>query len=240
MMYAVGRFFLLFSFLVFLFSTPVSADLITDHHIDDLVTLASDGQNEKFINYLQREKLLNKVDKDGHTPLYAAMFGAPELTEAVLRLGAPLEHRDNLGFTPLIAASLLGYPQVVENLVAKGADIEAKNNDGQTALLISVLGITANHIDLDAAGDNQWHNRWGQVTSVLLEKGADVNAADNRGASPLFLAVFSQDINLCRVLIEAGANTNYKLPNGVSMLRFARMISSPQVVDLLISHGAKE
>lgn len=232
--------------LLFLYAVSVlwplelSADLLTDRHIDDLVTLAKDGSNDKFVSYLHREKLLKQADKDGHTPLYAAMFGEPQLTQTVLQLGAPLEQRDNLGYTPLMAASLLGYPQVAKILLDKGADIEARNNDGQTALLVSVLGTTANYVDLDAVKKSKWHNHWGQVTRLLLKKGADVNAADKRGATPLFLAIFSQDVELCRELIKAGADTNYQLPNGVSMLRFARTVSSKKVVDLLIHHGARE
>lgn len=240
MRWSIGQRLFLFCFVCLLWPVPLSADLLTDRHIDDLVTLAKDGQNDKFVNYLQREKLLNKADKDGHTALYAAMFGEPQLAKTVLQLGAPLEQRDNLGYTPLMAASLLGYPQVADMLLDKGADIEARNDDGQTALLVSVLGTTANYVDLDAVKKNQWHNRWGQVTRLLLENGADVNAADKRGATPLFLAIFSQDVDLCRELIKAGADTNYQLPNGVSMLRFARTVSSRKIIDLLKKHGARE
>lgn len=221
-------------------SSYALADLLVDRHIDELVVLAKGGESNKFIDYLQREKLVGKVDKDGHTPLYAAMFGEPELTRTVLQMGAPLEQQDRLGYTPLMAASLLGYPQAARTLIDQGANLEARNNDGQTALLVSVLGTTANYVDLDAVGENPWHNRWGQVTQLLLERGADVNAADKRGATPLFLAIFSQDVSLCGTLIQAGADVNHHLPNGVSLLRFAKTISSRQVVDLLLANGAEE
>jgi len=223
---------------VFLFCPPIFADLVVDQHIDELVYMAMDGDKDKFVNYVKKESLLNKTDKDGHSPLFAAMFGPPALTSEILQLGAPLEQKDNLGFTPLISASLLGYPQVVDTLLNSGANIEAHNKDGQSALMISVLGLAANQADMSAAGDNRWHNRWEQVVSLLLKRGADVNSVDKRGASPLFIAIFSQDYRLCRVLIGAGANINHKLPSGVSMLRFAKIGSSPEVVDLLITHGA--
>ena len=124
-------------------------------------------------------------------------------------------------------------------MLGKGADLEARNNDGQTALMISVLGLAANQVDMSAAGDNRWHNRWEQVINVLLERGADVNTVDNRGVTPLFIAIFSQDYLLCKVLIEAGANINHKLPSGVSLLRFAKVGSSTEVVDLLVANGAE-
>ena len=117
--------------------------------------------------------------------------------------------------------------------------LEAKNNDGQTALMISILGQVTNQVDMSAVGDNQWHNRWDQVVELLLKSGADVNTVDKRGVSPLFMAIFSQNLSLCSALIEAGANTNHKLPSGVSLLRFARLSSSKAIIDLLVSHGAE-
>ncbi|WP_455365762.1 ankyrin repeat domain-containing protein [Kaarinaea lacus] len=221
------------------FSAPIFADLIVDQHIDELVSLASNGDKEKFVSYVKQQDLLSTADKDGHSPLFAAMFGPPELTGAMLELGAPLEHQDKLGFTPLISASLLGYPQAVDKLLQKGAQIEARNFDGQTALLISVLSLAVNQGDTSAVADNRWHNNWQDVITLLLEQGADVNTVDKRGVSPLFVAIFAQDYQLCRSLIKAGANINHKLPNGVSMLRFAKIGSSPAIVDLLVANGAE-
>jgi len=234
---AVIQFFIPFCCLLFV--SPVPADLIVDQQIDELVTLATDGKKEKFVSYVKQQGLLNQTDKDGHSPLFAAMFGPPELTNEIIALGAPLEHQDKLGFTPLISASLLGYPQAVQNLLKKGANIEARNTDGQTPLLISVLGLAMNQGDTSAVADNRWHNNWQDVISILLQSGANVNAVDNRGVSPLFVAIFSQDYSLCRSLIKAGANINHQLPNGVSLLRFAKIGSSPEIVDLLVANGAK-
>ena len=236
---AVLRFLL--SFLVFLSFYPSCAlsDLSVDQHINGLVDLAIDGNDENFIDYVKKNQLINQSDKDGHTPVYAAMFGSPGLINDTIALGESLEYRDNLGYTPLISAALLGYPQAVETLLQKGADINARNDDGQTAMMVSVLGMSANQVDINATADNQWHNRWDKVIEVLLKHGAGVNDVDKRGVSPLFMAIFSQDYKLCRQLIKAGADVNHKLPSGVTMLQFARVSSSQAVVDLLIASGAK-
>ena len=170
--------------------------------------------------------------------LVPAMFGPPELSSEILNLGSSIEQKDKLGFTPLLSAALLGYPQVVANLLDRGASIEAKNADGQTALMLSVLGIATNQVDMNAVGDNRWHNHWDQVVELLIHRGANVNATDNRGVSPLFMAIFSQDYRLCRTLIKTGANINHKLPSGVSLLRFAKISSSQEILDLLVAHGA--
>lgn len=238
MKYAVSRFWLSFFLFLSVYSPNAISDLSVDQHIDGLVDLAIEGNNDHFVEYVKKNDLVNQPDKDGHTPVFAAMFGPPGLVNDVINLGGSLEYRDNLGFTPLISAALLGYPQAVETLLKKGADINARNNDGQTAIMVSVLGLAANQVDINATGDNRWHNRWEKVIEILLNKGADANATDDRGVSPLFMAIFSQDYALCRQLIKAGSNVNHKLPSGVSMLQFARVSSSQAVIDLLIANGA--
>lgn len=209
------------------------ADLRTNQQMDDLVSLAIDGDNTTFINYVKQHELLRRADKDGHTPLFAAMFGEPELVDRVLELGAPLEHKDTAGFTPLIAAAMLGYPQAVNKLIERGADLEAKNNNGQTALIVSVLSLSVNQTDMDAPSYSKQHNRWETVIKTLVEHGADVNAVDEQGASALFFAIFSGDVALCNYLIHAGADVRHQLPNGISLLRFARAESKTTIVRLL-------
>jgi len=239
MKYAVSRFWLSFFLVLSVYSPNAISDLSVDKHINGLVDMAMEGNNDQFVEYVKKNDLVNQPDKDGHTPVYAAMFGPPGLVNDVINLGGSLEYRDNLGFTPLISAALLGYPQAVETLLQKGADINARNDDGQTAIMVSVLGMAANQVDINATGDNQWHNRWEKVIEILLNKGADANAIDNRGVSPLFMAIFSQDYALCRQLIKAGSNVNHKLPSGVSMLQLARVSSSQAVIDLLIARCAR-
>ena len=235
---AVHRFLLSFILFAAFYSSIAFSDLSLDQHMNGLVDLAFEGKNENFIDYVKKNELLDQPDKDGHTPVYAAMFGSPTLINDVLDLGGSIEYRDNLGYTPLISAALLGYPQAVEKLLEKGANINARNNDGQTAIMVSVLGLAANQVDISATGDNQWHNRWEKVVEVLIKKGANANVADDRGVSPLFMAIFSQNYSLCRQLIKAGANVNHKLPSGVSLLQFARVSSTQAVIDLLIANGA--
>lgn len=244
MNHVVSRFLLLVSAVLFCYPSicfsdlTVNSNLSVDQHITGLMEIASDGKNSNFVDYVKSNNLLGKRDKDGHTPVFAAMFGSPGLLNDVIELGESIEARDKLGYTPIISAALLGYPQAVETLIKRGANINARNNDGQTAILVSVLGKTTNHVDVNATADNQWHNRWSRVVEILLSNGADINAVDQRGVSPLFMAIFSQDYALCRQLIKAGANVNHKLPSGVSMLQFAKVSSSRAVVDLLISNGA--
>jgi ankyrin repeat protein len=77
-------------------------------------------------------------------------------------------------------------------LVARGADAAARSKRGETA-----LGDAASRGDLPAV-------------KLLLDKGADVNAVDYRGYTPLLQAVqYDRDSpEIVKLLLEHGANVH--------------------------------
>ena len=56
----------------------------------------------------------------------------------------------------------------------------------------------------------------------LIEKGADVNAADNNGKTVLMYAAAGGDIGKVRLLIDAGAKTGAKTQDGKTAADFAK------------------
>jgi hypothetical protein len=82
--------------------------------------------------------------------------------------------------------------------------------------------------------------RFGDVEQVklLLSKGADVNAKDRRGLTPLHLACFShRGRAVAELLIAQGANINAK-PDGRTPLHVAAWSGNVPVAELLIAKGA--
>lgn len=72
---------------------------------------------------------------------------------------------------------------------------------------------------------------------VLLAAGADVNAADSFGVTPLMLGV--RDIAKVRLLLDAGARANDKTKQGqTALLLSASTAGSIETVRLLVSKGA--
>ena len=68
---------------------------------------------------------------------------------------------------------------------------------------------------------------------LLLNAGADVNAAAWRGITPLMQAVLSDRPDMVRALLSRGADAAAKTPAGLTALDFAKKRNSTPLVDLL-------
>lgn len=131
--------------------------------------------------------------------------------------------------TPLHEAAELGDTQTVKELLSGGADPNAPDGDGNTPL----------HLLLD-----HWPPvKTSDITS-LLNAGADVNAVNQQGKTPIFVALPStntrQAVEVLRLLLDAGANTNVTYDgDGNTLLHFAVFHSAPAtVVKVLCDNGA--
>jgi cytohesin len=139
-------------------------------------------------------------DRYGHTPLYyAASFNQMKAVELLLAGHADPNthvdshnHRDPAPATPLQYAAELGNRRVASILIAAGARINEKGPAGRTAL----------------------HYAKGQLDLIqlLIDKGADVNARDVDGVSPLDEAAWYGFLDTVAILLAHGARLNESEP----------------------------
>jgi len=94
--------------------------------------------------------------------------------------------------TALIAAAHLGHVEAVKMLIAGKAPLNQVNNLGWTALLEAIV--------LGNGGANHT-----ATVRALVEAGADVNAADRQGTTPLQHARRRAFVEMARILENAGA-----------------------------------
>jgi ankyrin repeat protein len=90
-------------------------------------------------------------------------------------------------------------------MLGKRADPDVPNKQGSTALAIAAqIG-------------------WIEGADLLLRTGARVDRANNRGETPLILAVHNRDVPMARLLVSGGANPNWTdSVAGYSALDYAR------------------
>ena len=76
--------------------------------------------------------------------------------------------------------------------------------------------------------------------SSLLNRGADPNIAEADGRMPLFFAVFANDAQLCKIILESGADIRHRLRNGKSAVDVAHERKNADVIRILTEHEERE
>jgi len=76
-----------------------------------------------------------------------------------------------------------------------------------------------------------------EIAKKLIEKGANVNAKDERGDTALMRAVSWGHIKIVKLLIEKGANVNIKDNNGWTAMDYFSGCEKTKA--LLVEAGAK-
>lgn len=182
--------------------------------------------------FIEKGADVNHRDKRGSTPLHGAVQrGSMNIAKLFIENGADVNAMDGAGWTPLTGAALSGV-EMVEYLLSSGADVNPQKRSKQLksagikGSIITPLHMAARH---------------GQTETValLIEKGADVNAANAEGATPIHLAVNDGRIELVKTLLDQGAiigRTNNVF--GRTELHTAACKGFTEIVDLLMSAGA--
>jgi ankyrin repeat protein len=203
----------------------------------------------------------NALGADGETVLMlAARTGRPEVVRLLLDKGVNVNASESWqGETALMWAAAENHAEVVSLLAKAGADLNAKSKipefpnvkvDAATMVVTALPkgGFTAL---LLAA-------RQGAADGVraLAEAGADLNATDPDGTSPLNMAIINAHYEVAALLVEKDANPNIADAAGMTPLYAAidmkhqeplinRPLAKPSgtmqpldLVKLLLAHGA--
>lgn len=143
----------------------------------------------------------NATDEHGSTPLHTVFYHSPspEIILLLLEHGADPNIIDNLGTNPMIEAGEKVFygPEVLKAFLEQGGDPNARGDDGQTPLHLVVRrwGIPEFHakVGKHKTGIVHWpppdpYPLSTATVEILLEHGADINATDDKGRTPLDLA----------------------------------------------------
>ena len=114
-----------------------------------------------------------RVDKEGRSELhYAALDRDRKKALQLINNGVPVNLQCKQGWTALHCAAESNSPEIALALIAAGAELELRDKFGNTPLWRATMASKGS----------------GALINILLEAGADRNAQNNSGVSPLSLA----------------------------------------------------
>jgi ankyrin repeat protein len=207
-----------------------SADVNASDHVGRTALLLAAARNSmEVLNVLiEAGADTGATDNNGETALFAAARNKnPEVISSFIQGGADIEARNNAGRTPFIEAAASNGTEVLDILIKAGADTGAVSYSGETALMAAA-----------------WSNTDPEVIKMLIQGGANVNAKDETGFTPLTRAVraaryaFGGNTEVLNVLIEAGADIEAKDNEGKTALTHAAKDIKPEVMSVLLDAGA--
>ncbi len=212
-------------------STPLHYAVLTNH--PDVVEVLLDHHSDVKAPYKSRQTALH----------LAAARGYGRIATLLIAHGAEVNARDDNGATPLSEAAWTGETEMVKLLLAKGA--HASEINPQT-------GMTALH----AAASRGYR----EVAAALVDAGARADVRDKNGATPLYLALQFQRMDVIDLFVRGksidvktvlrdevlrGQTNIVKLlidfmpPLGsTTLLHDAALKGHLDILELLLAHGA--
>jgi ankyrin repeat protein len=121
-------------------------------------------------------------------------------------------HHVYKGDTAVHVAAAASEPEIIRDLVDRGGPVDATNRRGAQPLHYAVDGTPRSVQAQDAQR---------QTVSVLIELGADPNATDKNGTTPLLRAIRNRNAEAVEVLLDRGADPGAKNKRGSTAAQLA-------------------
>ncbi|KAJ3254870.1 hypothetical protein HK103_006765 [Boothiomyces macroporosus] len=208
------------------------------------------GNHQKQLLYLLNKTNLNVADYAGRSPLRLATdLNRKEMVRLLLP-HSDIESKTNDGRTCLFVCCEQSNTQLFDML--KHANNNVQINTGETPLFIAIQKQNYKLVQYLLKTNDIHHtirNGWSilhtavstgneQIVKMVLRR-IGPNQADICGIHPIHLAAQKPNYNICKMLIEHGAEINCVSNSGMTPLFKACLSGSILIVRLLLQNGAR-
>lgn len=153
----------------------------------------------------------------------AVMNNDIEAVELLLKSGADVNAKNNIGKTALMFAAEDGRLDIVAMLLEKGADVNAIWGNGFKALDYALNGNTNEKLD---------------ITKLLIKAGSNLESKDICGQTVLMRAVYNGYIEVVKLLLDAGVDVESE--DYRQALVYSRIEEQKEIEQILIDAGTKK
>ena len=215
---------------------PMSDVAITDQYGQNIFMLAAQqGDTKVFASAILKIKdedlkeVLDAKDFGGNTVIFhAAEINKEDIFNLLISSGASVRDdegnliRNNRKMTPLmIAAKGANKVIISEYINPLDKDVLEVDDIGNTPMHYLAMGLGGDGVP--------------DILGSFIELGADINAKNIDGRSPLIQAVLSGNSDLVRELIEMGADVNTADKYGNTPLIYACLLNNEEVIKSVLS-----
>jgi ankyrin repeat protein len=214
-----------------------------------LIEAGADVNARSAIQHWERQRTQEPREKwlppGGFTPLlFSAREGCVECVKVLVAANADINVVDAESMTALILALINGHVDVAAELITSGIDVNMTDRVGRAALIAAVDLHTVPASNRPAPRETDDTLTSLEVISMLIDKGANVNAALRAqmpyrtkldrggdgvlgaGTTPLLRAAKAGDTAVIKLLLEKGANPKAVTRNGVNAVMMAANVGT--------------
>ena len=182
----------------------------------------------------------------------AAYLGRPADAEALLNRDPALVNAKTAdGMTALQYAARAGHLEVARELILHGADVNAQADGTRSSIgeachggpwkaepaddIVQLLLDHGAQVDVFAAAAT---GRTDLIEAALEQDATSLNAENEHGETPLFIAAHDNRLDAVKLLVERGADINRSDAVGTAALHRTSQQCSDELIQYLIDNGA--
>ncbi|MCK5199792.1 MAG: ankyrin repeat domain-containing protein, partial [Spirochaetales bacterium] len=234
----------------FLLGKGLSTNTVDDSGWSTFMTALRYGTDEQAWNVLDSTDMIGGATNNGWTPLmFSLRYGNSDIAHYLVGNGSPLNDTSSAGLTALHLAA--GYTDIetVQLLIKYGAGTGIQDEDNYSAMMNAIekgkADIAAYLMDIGSPMNISSNSGWTPLmlalrycppvlAEVFILKDSPINFSEtDKGWTDLHLAARYSTAEICRLILDHGADIYKKTNDDYTILHLAAVYNEEFVSDLI-------